>query len=290
VSARRFEFAEAQAVGAQYVRIDLDQWAADSGAFDVVVADAKDYGLQVMAILFSGGGPVTPTTAYDFAYQQASRLAGKVWMFEFVNEPNGRWTGTEYGEALVSAYDGLKTGNPNAIMIAGSMGGSANMADILTFVNAMYAAGAKGHFDYFSMHLYGDPDNTVNWGYGDDTNWQAWSMWPWALFPNAGTGNKCVRQILDEHGDSAIPIISTEMGLAATNPETGVSDAYYNETNQVTVINHDFDHLFSGDIASIAIYRMVDDPNELGAYGLDRADHTRRPAWDAYYARANVGK
>jgi len=277
-----------KAVGAQYVRVDLDSGVANNGAFDAVVTDALARGLQVMAILFSTTGPVDPATAQAFAQQQAAKLAGKVTMFEFCNEPNSNgWTGTQYGKALVAAYNGMKAGNPNGIMIAGAMGGSSNM---LTFVNAMYAAGAKGHFDYFSMHLYDDPDNTINWGYGTDTNWQVWSMWPWALFPNAGTSNTCVRQIMDANGDQAIPIISTEMGLAATNPETGVSDAYYNETNQVTVINHDFDHLFSGDIASIAIYRMVDDPNELGAYGLDRADHTRRPAWDAYYARANVGK
>ena len=274
VTDRRRQLDEIKAVGAQYVRVDLG--TGDTDQFDAVLADAKVRGLQVMAILFGTTGYVSPSDAYTFAEAQASRLASNVTMFEFCNEPQSNgWNGTAYGGSLIGAHNGLKAGNPNAIMIAGALGSP--VSGVPQFVLDMYAAGAKGHFDVLSLHLYDDPDTR-----GD------WNMWDWAFYTSP-----CVRSIMDSNGDSAIPIISTETGLPSVDPGTGLPDADYNETKQATVCGHDFDHIGTGltsdlgSTASMCWYNMVDDNPPAGVCdGLLHSDYSKKPAWYIYQSRA----
>jgi hypothetical protein len=275
-----FELTQCVLIGAEYIRVDLyPDWV---GQFDRVRLAAEAKGLQVMPILFGSERPVDPSTAQTFAQQQASRLAGHVWMFEFVNEPNTNgWTGAVYAQALIAAYHGLKAGNPNAIMIAGAMGNPGNQAAYLQWVRDLYANGAKDHFDYFSVHLYEDPSHR-------DASWNAWD---WVFYTSP-----CVRSIMDDNGDQAIPIISTETGLP-TVTSSGVTNEYYNETNQAMVVDHDFNHLGTGlsnqqgSVASFAIFAMMDDTMEWGradGYGLTYAPFNSgvKPAWTTYQRRA----
>jgi hypothetical protein len=167
----------------------------------------------------------------------------------------------------------LKAGNPDAIMIAGALATAIDKVTcVVNWVSGLYAAGAKGHFDVFSVHLYDDPDIRADW-----------NLWDWTFYPSSYNNYTTVRSIMDSKGDQAIPIISTEAGLPVHS-----SDApdfhYYNETNQAVVIGHDFDHLASGQIASFAIYTMMDD--DVPGFSLLRADLSQRPAWGVYQERA----
>jgi hypothetical protein len=272
-SDRHFELQQIKDIGAQYIRVDLPYYSDGSTVdFDRVANDAIDnYGLEVMPILFGTTGPVSASTAQAFAQAQAARWAGKIWMFELMNEPNTNgWTGTQYGQAVMAAYKGLKAGNPNAVLIVGALGNNGT-TDMVKFVQDMYATfGGKRYMDYFSMHLYDDPDLV---GPGSERN-----EWYWGFY-----SNPCVRSIMDANGDADIPIISTETGLCSS--DNGVVTDYYNESNQAAVTGKDFDHLTNYPILpSFAVYTMIDwDHPE---WGLLRADNTQKPAWAVYQERA----
>lgn len=101
--------------------------------------------------------------------------------FEIWNEPNldYEWGGSpnaaQYTALLQTGYQGIKAGDPDAIVVSAGLattGGSA--ADIawagqfyhaidvvpdLTFLRGMYDHGAKGYFDALGSHPYGGPDS-----------------------------------------------------------------------------------------------------------------------------------
>lgn len=123
-------------------------------------------------------------------------------------------------------------------MIAGALAMAIDKVTwVVNWVSGLYAAGAKGHFDVFSVHLYDDPDIHAYC-----------NLWDWTFYPSSYNNYPTVRSNMDSNGDQAIPIISTETGMPVHS-----SDApdfyYYNEANQAVVIGHDFDHLPSDQIA-----------------------------------------
>jgi hypothetical protein len=122
----------------------------------------------------------------------------------------------------------------------------------------MYEAGAKGYFDMLSLHCYDDPDDHGTWNLWD----QAFTIGP------------TIRSIMDANGDQAIPIASTESGGPTTK---------YGEPGQATIVDHDFDHLYAGQIRMLLVYTMLDD--DVPGFGLLRDDRTKRPAWYAFQRR-----
>jgi hypothetical protein len=80
---------------------------------------------------------------------------------------------------------------------------------------------------------------------------------------------------MDANGDQAIPIASTESGGPTTK---------YGEAGQATIVDHDFDHLYSGQIRMLLVYTMMDD--DVPGFGMLRPDRTARPAWSVFKSRA----
>jgi cellulase (glycosyl hydrolase family 5) len=264
---RAFELDQIQAAANGHravVRIDsTPSWQP---WLDTWVSDALARNLEPMLILFGNNGPVSADAAASFAAAQGAKWKGKVRLFELANEPdlNG-WTPEQYTADLKAAYVALKTANPNAIMVAGGLwkwdaGATANPSGgAREWVRRMYAAGAKGYFDMLSLHFYDDPDDHGTWNLWD----QAFSM------------STSIRSIMDANGDQAIPIASTESGGPTTK---------YGEAGQATIVDHDFNHLYSGQIRMLLVYTMLDD--DVPGFGMLRDDRTRRPAWYAFQQRA----
>lgn len=263
---RAFELDQIQAVANGHpavVRIDSDpgnqQW------LDQWVAEALPRKLEPLLILFGTTKPVTADEAASFAAAQGAKWKGKIRLYEFTNEPdlNG-WTPEQYTADLKAAYVALKKADPNAILVAGALwkwdaGSTANASGgAREWVRRMYADGAKGYFDVLSLHFYDDPDD-----HG------AWNLWDQAF-----TTGPSIRSIMDANGDSSIPIFSTESG--------GPTDKY-GEDGQATIIDHDFNHLYSGQIRMMLAYTMLND--DVPGFGLLRDDRTRRPAWNTFQRR-----
>lgn len=171
-------FAEAKALGANYVRADVemsvifkDPEHPDWRGLDEVVALSRSYGVPVLGILVR---PPTHTSACpergDYAYRCAiadteefGRLAGVVAAhapavrhWEIINEPDGLWVfegGPEnYGRALGAASRHIRRRAPAAQIL---LGGLMSPTDANWVGRALGAAGSTGVFDIANVHLRG---------------------------------------------------------------------------------------------------------------------------------------
>jgi hypothetical protein len=254
---QKFELDQIQAVGAKLVR--FDSLPGNQSQVDTVVNGVLSRGMEPILVLFGTTGPVSPSTAAAFASSQATKWKGRVRLYEFTNEPDLHgWTGTSYAKSLIPVYDAIKAADPKAIVIAGALWTGAGGP--VKFVTDMYDAGAKGHFDLLSLHLYDDAFATGSWN--------IWNM-AFHMTPS-------VRSVMDAHGDQSIPIGATEAGGPVNK---------YGETGQASIVGHDFDALSSDPrLAFICVYSMLDD--EVPGFGLLNPDRTKRQAWDVYASRA----
>ena len=152
----------------------------DFGQVDLMVDAANARGMSVLGTLVSSPGwavdpglpavstpPASAATYGDFAGAVASHFRGRVAAYEIWNEPNAvaSWTsgpqGPEpavYAGLLKAAYPKIKGADPSALVIGGVVGAVVSFfaltMDPVTFIEQMYAAGAKGSFDALSFHPY----------------------------------------------------------------------------------------------------------------------------------------
>ncbi|MGC9348276.1 MAG: hypothetical protein ACP5JG_09085 [Anaerolineae bacterium] len=133
------------------------------------------------------------------------RVALEVW-----NEPNldFQWGNQpvdpiRYTEMVKRAYRGAKAADPRIIVVAGSLAptggtGDGRAMDDVAFLEAMYGAGLKGHFDAISIHNYGfgGPPEDKTWGSGI------------VNFRRA----EDIHAVMVSHGDGDLPVWATEFG------------------------------------------------------------------------------
>ena len=247
-----------------YVRID--DTTGNQTQLAAVVTDILNRGMTPLVALHGTTGPRTVDT---FGRDQAIKWNGKITFFEIANEPdlNG-WTPDGYADFVKGTAASIKSGNPNAVVIAGALfnGGSSGYTT-QDFCRSL-AVRAKGSFEFLSMHLYDDP-----------TSRGTWSMWDRAFPSILGAtstykGNTC-REILNSNALTGVPIISTESG----GPVYKYSDA-----GQSTIVGHDFDALKSGLLPSMAVYTMKND--DVQGFGLLDDNNNERPAYATFMSRA----
>ena len=144
------------------------------------------------------------------------RVALEIW-----NEPNldFQWgyqpvDPVRYTEMVKRAYRGAKTADPRILIVAGSLAptgeSSAQALNDVTFLEAMYDAGLRGHFDAISIH---------NYGFGGPPEDKAWG-WDLLNFRRA----EDIRAVMVARGDGALPVWATEFGWLLESP---TCDAYW---------------------------------------------------------------
>lgn len=190
---------------------------------DLVVEHAAANGLQVIARLGLTPGwarpPDTPLTylgpeAYaDFAAFAAAfavRYHGRVTHLIVGNEPNLNYewgyrptTPADYVALLRVVYPAVKAANPDMVVLAAPLAptlepvGSPWGLNDLTYLDAMYAAGAAPYFDGLAVHAYG-------------------FTFPPEAEPGPDLLNfrrvELLRAIMLAHADAAAPMFITETG------------------------------------------------------------------------------
>ncbi|NJN66143.1 MAG: hypothetical protein HC884_05225 [Chloroflexaceae bacterium] len=150
--------------------------------------------------------PADPQDFAHFLTALAQEYGDDIDYWEIWNEPNIEpfWANPDaaaYTALLQAAYPALKTHDPQAPVLAGSLApwnGSAEVPDVLTYLDRMYAAGAKGYFDALSYHPYTD---------GMEPSWYD-TRWPMNSY---AVSVPAVRERMLQAGDTN-PIWLTESG------------------------------------------------------------------------------
>jgi hypothetical protein len=99
----------------------------------------------------------------DFAYAVARRYQGRVAAYQIWNEPNlaREWGGkapspADYTRLLKLSYQAIKRADPSAIVISAGMAPTTRNDRVAvpdtTYLEGMYAAGAKPYFDALGAH------------------------------------------------------------------------------------------------------------------------------------------
>lgn len=210
-------------------------------------------------------GAPDPDTYAAFSGAVAARYGSQIAAYEVWNEPNGvifyaPVDPAGYTRMLKAAYTAIKTANPDAMVLAGSLGATTNVAGISVtpqrFLADMYAAGAAGYFDALSYHPY---HYTLPFSAG------------------AGTANTPLDQVrklyelMVANGDGDKQIWATEYGTATTPgwgvtqaeqaallrdfltawsklPYTGPAFVYTSQDAQTGILNHEYNFgLFTSD-------------------------------------------
>ena len=232
------------ASGAGYVRVDVDWSVAQPGPstwnwgpIDRVVHAIRARGLDVLGLITytptwarPAGTPDKnpPNNPADFAnfsraaVQRYLPLGVRSW--EIWNEPNSQWfwspkpDAARYTTLLKQAYAAIKAVDPAATVMTGGFSPAPDAPDgsmiaPVTFLQRVYAAGGKGHFDAVAHHPYNYPYMPLK--PEPNYNWNAF-----------GGVTPMLHQTMVDNGDGEKKIWGTEMGAPTVD---GVTPEYVAE-------------------------------------------------------------
>ncbi len=199
----------------------------DWRAADLIVDHANRQGLTVIARLgfvpawarpVQVDGHETTWTYLDeagvdafaeFSAAFAKHFAGRVRHLQIWNEPNlsNEWglrpvDPAAYTTMLRKVYPRIKAANPDAVVMAGALAPTLernrNAAlDDITFLEEMYAAGARDFFDALAIHNYGMTDAPNAPPSPERINFRRAEL---------------LREVMAHHGDATKPAYITETG------------------------------------------------------------------------------
>ncbi len=202
-----------------------------------------------------------------------------VHAYEIWNEPNHPhfWpsgvNAGEYVEMLKVGAAAVRAADPSAKVLMGGLSKSD-----YAYLEQMYAAGARGHFDVANVHPYtGSVDPTLCWKQAGSTRYAK----------DAFCALQEIRASMQANGDGDKPIWATEMGWSSTTAAYGVSEA-----TQADFLTKAYGQLSSWPYVQQAFWYSMrnvfwskDDPADFEAnFGVVRTDFTRKPAFAALKA------
>jgi len=167
----------------------------------------------------SNGPPEKPQDFGDFCHALAERYRGRVQAYQVWNEPNlaREWGGwppdpAEYVELLRACYVGVKTADPDALVISAGLAptgsDTSSVMPDMAYLIEMYEAGAAPYFDLLGVNAPGykappelSPDDAADpdLGYGGQR---------FFCFRHV----EDLRQIMVRYGDADKQIAVLEMG------------------------------------------------------------------------------
>jgi hypothetical protein len=174
-------FAEARAMGASSIRLDIELQAVfkrhqrwdwrDWSGIDDVIALSREYGIPITAVLtgvpnfLSACGdrsercPPSSYGAYgNYVGEVAERTRGAISVFEVLNEPDTyetfRGTPEEYARMLSAAHDAIEARSPGSRVLNGGVAGT-GARDWLARVFATPGVAAATKFDVANVHMRG---------------------------------------------------------------------------------------------------------------------------------------
>jgi len=191
--------------------------------YDAIVELAERHGMKIIARLerppawarrhntYPGAPPDDLRDYFDFVRTVVTRYKGRVQHYQVWTEPNiwPEWghRGVDpegYVQMLRGAYQAAKAADPDVLVLSAPLAqtleeSNRNLSE-LKYLDAMYRAGARGHFDILSANAYGfdqPPEAPPH---------------PAAL--NFGR-IQLLREVMERHGDQDKPVWFNEFGWNA---------------------------------------------------------------------------
>lgn len=301
-----------RSLGVTWLRFDLDwsniqhegpgswNWAD----YDAVISAARARGFQLLPILTytpdwahaAAGceGPrcaPNPSQFANFAAAATARYAARgIHTWEIWNEPNddGTWLpradAAAYTQLLRATYPAIKRADPGATVITGGLASTDDADGVpqLTYLQSLYANGAKNYFDGVGYHPYSYP---VPASY--TASWNAWSK-----MSLTGTS---FRSIMVANGDSAKPIWVTEYGAPTGGPNGLATTTNYNLEGNADHVTEAYQAAIATNVVQTARsypwlavtfwYSYKDEGTSTDTienfFGLIRTDGSPKPAYSA---------
>ncbi len=213
-----------------------------------------------------------PEDPQQFAAYAKSVVARypQVTHWEVWNEPN-LWCfwrphpdPAQYTQLLKATYTAAKQANRQCTIVLGGLSSGGGWADTIApqdFLQAVYDAGGKDYFDVVGIHPYNQLQPPGDY---------------------LADFIARVRQVMDDHGDSAKPIWITEIGWYTRGDGNAVPEA--TQADRVTQVFSIVRQYPS--VTKVFWYGLQDagsDPrNPENGYGLFRADGSAKPAVRAF--------
>jgi hypothetical protein len=176
-------FSEAKALGARYVRVDVELKGIFGGFgpdpdwsdLDDVMDLSKKYDLQVLGILLGWPDHADAEEFGRLSGEIAQHAKGVIDTWEIWNEPDGDWafdgTAEEYAHMLSAAHDAIAAKAPGAKVLLGGLM-RPHEPSWLQRVFDTPGADAVHKFDIANVHLRGPVDAVVR-RYGQFRSWLA---------------------------------------------------------------------------------------------------------------------
>ena len=300
-AAQSHDLDDAKAAGVRWLRLDVNWDYVQAGgrnsfnfaAQDAVVYGAVARGMKLLLVLdsptpgwaqSSAGRFAPPAQASDygnFAFVAAAHFAGEgQHTFEIWNEPN---QAARYGPAantatytalLKDAYKKIHAVDATATVLAGGLApsgtGGGNISPI-DFLSGIYANGGQGSFDAVATHPYSFP-------------YLASDVQSWNAFSQMGDLPVSLRSVMTSHGDSVKKIWATEGG-STVGPVPSCSGCSVNEAQQSQIIANAYTTFAKYSWAGpMFLYSLRDSGGSSwdGTTGIERADRSHRPSFQAY--------
>jgi hypothetical protein len=273
-------------------------WLADS---DAAVQAASDAGVKIILDVLESpqwasgstdknAAPKDPQDLANFLSFMANRYKGKVAAYEIWNEENGSrfWpsgpNAAAYTQLLKASYPAIKAADPSALV---AFGGLVN--GDYRYLEAAYAAGAKGYFDVMAVHPYTCWTPSSYYYVDSNENWVGNSSYT----PKSGErmtmysylSYREVHKSMVAAGDNK-PIWFTEMGWSTAS--TGGS-CVVDEQTQASYLTQAYKIADQDPYVQVALwYNFREDyfstgPSYFdGGFGMMRKDFTPKPAYYAF--------
>jgi hypothetical protein len=300
---------------AQQVRWDAIETAPgqfDWSQLDAIVATATQNNLKIMFSVVhaptfyrspsSGLTPSDPATYWLFTQALATRYASKVQVYEIWNEENlsremgvGNIAPANYLPLLQAGYAGVKTGDPNALVLLGSPSPTgANIAgqsmDDLIYLQQLYALNSgqvKAYYDALSAHPSGfsnppnctpaTPQCSLSGGFSNHDSFFAF------------TRVSEYRALMTQQNETGKKIWFTEFGYCSnpTPPPGFEYCAFIDERTQANFLVQAFQMARALDyVAGMMQWNLnfqvaVPQSDEKWGFGIIRSNLSARPAYAA---------
>ncbi len=260
------------------------------------------------------GYPNDPADFGKFMSIVTARYKGKVAGYQIWNEPNllresGQYvSASRYAGLLKAGYTGVKSADPNAVVIAGALtpngkNDAFEAVDDVTFLKRLYSYNngeLKGYFDVLGVHPGSNANPPDNFWPDNPGPGPGWNNHPSFYFRRV----EQLRQVMVENGDAEKQMWPTEFGwMSMEKPPPGFEFASQtSEQEQADYIGRAFRmsrerYPWMGPMflfqLNFALPNVAPDPtDERIGWGLLRRDGTKRPSFAAVqeYAREYYGK